>query len=212
MASVVVKHNVTPKLNKTEANKRHRRGYRKVIAERRQSRRIKTAWRSVDHRKTVRNLLLVHAVISVLAIICAHPLILLEAVVVEEGRVIRVLTHSKSCRSDAVQRVHVIGDRRVLALCTRGGHRPWRARVLNSGRSKRHLSGARLAQIYVGRQLGDFTLGFEKTRLQVDDIFTQLVVLAHQGLDLLLEGVDVLHFFLEFANVGFLALAECALF
>jgi hypothetical protein len=47
--------------------------------------------------------------------------------------------------------------------------------------------------------------------LQVDDIFTELVVLTYQGLDLILEGVNVLNLFLQLADVGFLALAECAL-
>ena len=158
------------------------------------------------------NLLLVHTIISVLVIIRANPLILLEAVVVKEGRVVGVLTHAECCSSDAVQRVHVIRDRTgVLALGTRGGHRARRAGVLNAGRGKGHLSGPGLAQVDVGGELGDFTLRFEKTRLQVDDVFAQLVVLADQGLDLLLEGVDVLDLFLELADVSFLALAECAL-
>lgn len=160
----------------------------------------------------MRNLLLIHTIISILVIIRAHPLILLEAVVVQEGGVIWVLTHAKCRSSDAVQRVHVIRDRiGVLSLGTRGGHRARGARVLNSGRGKRHLSGARLAQIDVGRQLGNFTLGFKETRLQVDNVFAQLVVLADQGLNLVLQGVDILNFFLKLADVGFLALAECAL-
>jgi hypothetical protein len=99
----------------------------------------------------------------------------------------------------------------VLALGTWGGHRARGAGVLNSGIGKRHLSGAGLAQIDVGGKLGDFTLGFEKTGLQIDDVFAQLVILTHQRLDLILEGVDVLNLFLEFTDVGFLALAECAL-
>lgn len=114
----------------------------------------------------MRNLLLVHAIISILVIIGAHPLILLEAVVVEERSVIRVLTHAKCRSSNAVQGVHVISDRTgVLSRGTSGGHRARGAGVLDSGRGKRHLGGAWLVQIDVGRQLGDFTLGFEKTRL-----------------------------------------------
>lgn len=172
----------------------------------------KMVWRLVDHGETVRNLLLVHTIISILVIIRAHPLVLLEAVVVEEGGVIWVLTHTKCRSGDAVKGIHVIGDRTgVLSLGTRGGHRARGAGVLDSGRGKRHLGGAGLAQIDVGRQLGDFTLGLEETRLQVDDIFAQLVVLADQGLNLVLEGVDILHLLLKLANVGFLALAECAL-
>lgn len=209
----VVEHNVTPKLNKERGKKKTQmrvsKGDRKTLAI---NMAMKTAWRLVDHGKTVRNLLLVHTIIPVLVIIGADPLILLEAIVVEEGGVIWVFTHTKRRSSDAVQRVHVIRDRTgVLSLGTRGGHRARGAGVLDPGRGKCHLGGARLAQIDVGRQLGDFTLGFKETRLQVDDIFAQLVILADQGLNLVLEGVDILHLFFELADIGFLALAECAL-
>lgn len=206
----VVERNVTPKLNKERRQKTQMRvskGDRKTLAI---NMAMKTAL--IDHGKTVRNFLLVHTIISILVIIRAHPLILLEAVVVEEGGVIWVLTHAKCRSSDTVQGVHVIRDGTgVLSLGTRGGHRAGGAGVLDSGRGKRHLGGARLAQINIGRQLGDFTLGFKETRLQVDNVFAQLVVLADQRLDLVLQGVDILHLFLKLADVGFLALAECAL-
>jgi hypothetical protein len=51
-------------------------------------------------------------------------------------------------------------------------------------------------------------LGFQQAGLQVDDVLAQGVVLAHEGLDLILEGVDILDLFLELADVCFLALAE----
>jgi hypothetical protein len=54
-------------------------------------------------------------------------------------------------------------------------------------------------------------LGFEEARLEINDVFAELVVLSYQGLDLVLEGLDVLDFFLEFTNISLFALAEGAL-
>jgi hypothetical protein len=54
-------------------------------------------------------------------------------------------------------------------------------------------------------------LGLEKTGLQVDNILAELVIFSYQGLDLIFEWLDILDLFLEFADVGLLALAEGAL-
>ena len=159
----------------------------------------------VHHGKAVSHLLLVHFR-AILTVVGANALILLE-VVVQEAGIIVVLAHTQSRGGDAVQGVHVIRDR-ARVLGSRGRDRAGGTGVLNPGRGEGHLSGSGLAQIDVGRQLGNFALGFEETRLQIDDVLAKLVVLANKGLDLVLEGVNVLDLFLELADVGLLALAE----
>jgi hypothetical protein len=54
-------------------------------------------------------------------------------------------------------------------------------------------------------------LGFQEAGLQVDDVLAELIVLAGQLLHCVFEGLNVLDFFLELADISFLALTECTL-
>jgi hypothetical protein len=68
------------------------------------------------------SLLLTDSIGANLAIVGADALILLK-IVVKEASVIRVLAHTQSSGRNAVQRVHVIGDRAGVLRGSRGGDR-----------------------------------------------------------------------------------------
>jgi hypothetical protein len=68
-----------------------------------------------------------------------------------------------------------------------------------------------LAEVNIGWKFGDFALGLEETGLQVDDVLAELIVLAYQRLNLILQGLDVLDFFLKLTDICLLALTEGAL-
>jgi hypothetical protein len=165
----------------------------------------------VHHWKTV-GLRLAYRVRAIaLAVVGAHALVLLE-VVAEEVALVRVFAHAQACDGDAVQRVHVVCHAGLLlALLRAGGRYRGGTGALDSGCGEGYLGGARLRQVDVCWQLGDFALGFQEAGLQVDDVLAELIVLAGQLLHCVFEGFDVLDFFLELADVSFLALTECTL-
>ena len=71
--------------------------------------------------------------------------------------------------------------------------------------------GTGLGQVDVTGKLRDFVLGIDQSRLEVDDVFAQLVIFGLDRLEVLGEHLVVLDLFFELANVAFFALSECAL-
>ena len=54
-------------------------------------------------------------------------------------------------------------------------------------------------------------LRLEKSRLQVEDVFAELVILVLQGLVVVFHGLELFDLLLEFLDVAFFALTECTL-
>jgi hypothetical protein len=70
------------------------------------------------------------------------------------------------------------------------------------------LSNVREGEVDIRRGLRVVALGLDETRLQVDDVLAQRVVLGLDGLVVVLEGVQLPHLLLELLDVSFLALAK----
>lgn len=69
----------------------------------------------------------------------------------------------------------------------------------------------RVREIYIWRRLRIVALGFDKSGLEMDDVFAKGVVLGLDGLEVILEGVEVADLFFEFLDIAFLSLTERSL-
>lgn len=128
-----------------------------------------------------------------------------------------MLAHPQAGHGYPVQGVHVVIGRtplRRLRLLSSGGRR-WRRRrrCCRPSTGLRYIQvGSWLAQVDVSWELGHLALGFQKSRLKIDNILAQLIVLCLQRLESLRHSIKLLHLLLQFANVTFFSLAECSLF
>jgi hypothetical protein len=68
-----------------------------------------------------------------------------------------------------------------------------------------------MGQVDVGWWLREFTLGFDESRLEVDDVVSQLVVLRLDGLVVLVQQGVVADLLLQLLDVSLLALPEGSL-
>lgn len=73
------------------------------------------------------------------------------------------------------------------------------------------LTGVRVGEVDVGRRLREVALGFDQAGLEVDDVLAEGVILSLDGLEVVLERVQLAHLLLELLDVALLALAKGAL-
>ncbi len=73
-------------------------------------------------------------------------------------------------------------------------------------------SSMRMCEIYIWRRLWVVALGFDKSGLEMDDVFAKGVVFGLDGLEVVLEGVEVADLLFEFLDIAFLPLTERPLY
>lgn len=66
-------------------------------------------------------------------------------------------------------------------------------------------------EVYVRGRLRRFDLSIEESRLQVNDVLPQCVILRFYVFVMLLEFTKLAHLLLQFLDISFLSLTECSL-
>lgn len=133
------------------------------------------------------------------------------------GRIlIGMFAHAESCNGYPVEGVHVIIGSgrlvgRLLLSSSRGGPRSRTGGSSSTWRRDRHFR-ARLTQVDVSRELRDFSLRVQQSRLEIDNVLSELIVLRLQSLVIVRDIFELLNSILESSNVRLFALAKCSLF
>jgi len=73
------------------------------------------------------------------------------------------------------------------------------------------VTSVRVGEVDVGWWLRVLALRLDQTRLEMDDVFPQLVILRLDCLVVVLQRMQFSDLLLEFLDISFLSLSECSL-